>query len=336
VSAKTFGVELFQYTDAHEVLRDALLAEELGFASVWLGDSQLLWREVYVLLGAVAARTERIALATGVTNPLTRHPSVTASAAATLQELSGGRAILGIGAGFTAVRMLGWSPASRATLTRFVSDVRALCEGEPVDGESGELRLAFGAPGRCPPIVLAAAGPRMLRLAGEIADGVIVQGRCAPDATLDAMIAEVRAGRRAAGRESGRFLIASAAAAAVHADRRNALDAVKSFVSAQLLNPLWPVSDAARQARDAVRAAYGYADHMSPETAARFTSVIPDEVVPEFALAGTPEECRAQARALFAAGIDEITLRPYAVDGESRGAMMETLVRELVEPLRGS
>ena len=53
------------------------------------------------------------------------------------------------------------------------------------------------------------------------------------------------------------------------------------------------------------------------------------------ALAGTPDECRAHARALFDAGIDEITFRPYAVDGESRGAMMETLVRELVEPLRG-
>src|SRR5437868_1271085 len=143
MSEKTFGVELFQYTDAHEVLRDALLAEELGLASVWLGDSQLLWREVYVLLGAVAARTERI--------------------------------------------------------------------------------------------VLAAAGPRMLRLAGEIADGVIVQGRCAPDATMSSMIEEVRAGRRAAGRESGRFLVASAAAAAVHADRRKALDAVKPLVSVQLL-----------------------------------------------------------------------------------------------------
>src|SRR5919199_5132472 len=99
MKAPRFGVELHEYVDAATVLREARQAEALGYASVWLGDSQLIWRELYVLLGAVAATTARVALGTGVTNPITRHPAVTAGALMTLQELSRGRAILGIGLG---------------------------------------------------------------------------------------------------------------------------------------------------------------------------------------------------------------------------------------------
>src|SRR5689334_2212370 len=132
MSRRCFGVELYEYLDALTVLEEVQLAEELGYDTVWLGDSQSIWRELYVLLGAAATTTTQIALGIGVTNPVTRHLAVTASALATTQELSRGRAILGVGVGDSAVRTVGLAPATRAEMTRFVETVRSLIRGEAV------------------------------------------------------------------------------------------------------------------------------------------------------------------------------------------------------------
>ena len=111
MSRRCFGVELYEYLDARTVLEEVQLAEELGYDSVWLGDSQLIWRELYVLLGAAATTTARVALGVGV-EPVTRHLAVTASAIATMQELSRGRAILGVGVGDSAVHTAGLAPVT--------------------------------------------------------------------------------------------------------------------------------------------------------------------------------------------------------------------------------
>ena len=118
MSEPRFGVELHEYLDAATVLAEAQQAEALGYASVWLADSQLIWRELCALLGAVAATTTRVTLGTGVTNPVTRHAAVTAGALATLQELSRGRAVLGIGLGYSSLATLGHRRPTRAALAR--------------------------------------------------------------------------------------------------------------------------------------------------------------------------------------------------------------------------
>ncbi|HEY7062760.1 MAG TPA: LLM class flavin-dependent oxidoreductase [Chloroflexota bacterium] len=332
--APRFGVELHEYLDAGTVLREAQQAEALGFASVWLGDSQLIWRELYVLLGAIAATTTRVTLGTGVTNPLTRHPAVTAGAITTLQELSRGRMVLGIGLGNTSLATLHQRPATRAELARCVASVRALCAGEPVAAEGGEIRLAFGAPGRCPPVAIAGAGPRLLRLAGEIGDGVVIAGMGHAGPALAAMLATVQAGCAASARPERPFTTYLGVAVAVHPDRATAIGAVRPHVvGSALRRPLWDLSAAARAASERVQAVYDPYDHMNPTD--KYAGLVPDEVVTELAIAGTPEECRAQARALFAAGVDEITIRPYAVDGAPRSATTETFAREVMQPLLG-
>jgi 5,10-methylenetetrahydromethanopterin reductase len=337
MSKVAFGVELFQYLDAPTLVEEIKLAEHLGFETVWLGDSQLLWRELYVLLGAAAVNTSRITLASGVTNPVTRHPAVTASALMTLQELSGNRALLGIGVGFTSLSIMGLPPTTRAELRRYVEAVRALCRGETVEGERVAMHLAFGAPDRCPPVVIPGSGPKMLRLAGEIGDGVILQS-CPPfpGETYHAMIGHVREGRAAAGREYAPFTTYLGLPAAAHRDRATAMASVKSHIAVGLLKPKWPISELALSAQDAVRAVYTSSpyDHMNAASIERFVGVIPDAVVPEFAIAGTPDECIEQCRALFAAGIDEITVRLYEMGGESRMASMEAFARDVIEPLR--
>src|SRR5437868_7802982 len=138
-----FGIELFQYLDAEQIVEEVRFVERLGYASVWLGDAQLLWREMYVLLGAAATATTRITLGAGVSNFATRHLSVTASAIMTLQELSRGRTALGVGVGGTSTGMVGLPHTTRAEMSQAIETVRALCAGQPVRAPSGEMRLVF-------------------------------------------------------------------------------------------------------------------------------------------------------------------------------------------------
>jgi 5,10-methylenetetrahydromethanopterin reductase len=328
----SFGVELHEYLDPRTVVDEAVLAERLGYDAVWFGDSQLIWREMYSVMGATAARTERVLLGTGVTNPVTRHVSVTASALGTLQELSGKRILAGIGIGDSAVKTMGQKPVTRASLARYVADVRGLAEGLRVASPAGELHLNFGAPGLCPPMVIAASGPKMLELAGEIGDGAVVTRRAQAGPVLDAMLARLGAGRVSAGREALPFRTCLSASFAVHPDRDPAIQAVRPHVASTLRHVHWAMSDAAREASERIAGAYDIYQHMDP--AAIHADLVPDAVVAEFAIAGAPTECVDQAVQLFEAGVDEITIRPYAVLGESRARTIEQFATEVMAPVR--
>src|SRR5436305_6665161 len=229
----SFGVELFQYPAPRAILEEVQLAERLGYDAIWLGDAQLLWRELYVMLGAAAALTSTIGIGSSVTNPITRLPSVTAGAIATLHELSGGRARLGIGVGGTSTGMMGAPSATRAQLTAYVRDVRALCAGETVAGSHGEMRLVYGSAETRPPIYVGGSGPKVLALAGEIGDGAIIGGgTCSPE-RLEAKLGAVQEGRALAAAE-GPFRVSLSATTAVHAERALALAAVRPAVAVNL------------------------------------------------------------------------------------------------------
>src|SRR5438445_335026 len=104
----------------------AKLSEELDFTHIWVGDSHLIWREAYVNMAAVALNTSKVKIGTGVTNPLTRHPSVVASAYATLEEYSPGRMIVGIGLGDSSVERCRKGP--RSARRRPSASLCARCE----------------------------------------------------------------------------------------------------------------------------------------------------------------------------------------------------------------
>jgi 5,10-methylenetetrahydromethanopterin reductase len=327
-----FGVELHEYLDPRTVVDEAALAERVGFDAVWFGDSQLIWREMYAVMGAAALRTERVLLGTGVTNPVTRDVSVTASGLATLQELSGGRILAGIGIGDSAVKTLGRKPVSRATLAQYVADVRDLAEGRRVASPTGELHLTFGADGLCPPMIIAASGPKMLELAGEIGDGAVVTRRAQAGPVLTSMLERVDAGRRSAGRQDRPFRTCLSASVAVHPDRDPAIQAVRPHVASTLRHVHWAMSEAAQAASERIARAYDIYQHMNP--AAIHADLVPDEVVTEFAIAGAPADCVEQALALFRAGVDEITIRPYGVLGASRATTIEQFARDVMDPVR--
>ena len=140
-----YGVGLFPTEPLPKMIRLAKLSERLGFSHIWVGDSHLIWREAYVNMAATALNTRKVKIGTGVTNPLTRHPSVLASAYATLEELSPRRFIVGIGLGDSSVETMGLKPARLAYFEKTIAQMRALLAGEEVEIESGAGGWTFRA-----------------------------------------------------------------------------------------------------------------------------------------------------------------------------------------------
>jgi 5,10-methylenetetrahydromethanopterin reductase len=177
--------------------QEAAVAEALGYDRIGIWDSPALFREPWVTLAAAARDTQRIALGPWVTNPLTRHPVVTASAAATLDELAPGRTYIGLGTGDTGVLHLGLKAATLAGLERYVLAVRRLLEDGQAEYDGQTVRLSWAR--RRIPIIVAAHGAKTLRLAGRIGDGVVIGLGVTPDVVQGAL-ALLGEGARAAGR----------------------------------------------------------------------------------------------------------------------------------------
>lgn len=186
--------------------RRARLAEYRGYDSLWVTE-RYFQEETFSLLGFLAAATERIELGVGVVNPYTRHPGLTAMAAATVDRLSAGRLLLGLGRSDPGVieDTLGIPYGDpRETLAEAVDVIRRLLARETVDQPDARFAVRDASlavrPLRPTPIYLAAIGPRALRLAGAIADGVLLNAYV-PAAYVPHAVAEVRAGAEEAGRD---------------------------------------------------------------------------------------------------------------------------------------
>ena len=162
-----FGINRQDAETPARFAEDVARIETLGWDCVWLPDSQLRRRDTYVLLAAAALATESIQLGTLIVNPITRHPSVTASSIATIDELAPGRVSLGFGAGDTAVRLSGLRPARVGEMEDAIVLMRKLLAGEAVEvGAERPANLPFHRP---VPIWLTAGGPRTLEMGGRVA-----------------------------------------------------------------------------------------------------------------------------------------------------------------------
>jgi len=180
-------------------------AEDLGFDPLLFSDTVSLShfhvRDPYVILALAAGATKTATIGTCVTNPLTRHLTVTANAFGSVDDAAGGRTALGIGSGDTATFLLGKSFARLGAMRETLRVLRALLDGRPVEFEGQELRSNWRKPDL--PIFLAADGPKTLALGGELADGIIVGAGVTPEVirwVRDRVAeGEARAGRAAGG-----------------------------------------------------------------------------------------------------------------------------------------
>src|SRR3954452_8680078 len=174
-----FGVTVLPDPPGRRLVELIVKAERLGFDSGWTYDSPILWQEPYPLISLLVERTQRMRLGMCVTNPVTREPAVTASAHATLQDISGGRIVMGIGRGDSAVRVMGRQPTKIAEFERRLRMIKEFMNGRPVEWEGTEIHLKWAQELPEIPLYVAGYGPRALTVAGRVGDGVIIQ-RAAP------------------------------------------------------------------------------------------------------------------------------------------------------------
>ena len=198
------------------------LAEQLGYDSTYV--THIAGRDSLTLLMAYAAATERIRLGTGVLPIYSRTPVATAQQAATIDEYSGGRMVLGLGVSHavTVENWYGTKIEHPVTVMReYVELLRAMFEGrDPPESNYFPTRFRFMGyePRADQPIYVAALSTNMLRLAGEVADGVMLW-LCNPDYVRDVVVPAVRAGREKAGKDLEGFDVVAAVPAAVTDDR---------------------------------------------------------------------------------------------------------------------
>jgi 5,10-methylenetetrahydromethanopterin reductase len=314
VSNFEFGVGLFPTESLPKMVQLAKVTEELGYSHIWVGDSHLIWREAYVNMAAMALSTTRVKLGTGVTNPLTRHPSVVASAYATLEEYAPGRTIVGIGLGDSSVETMGMKPAKLSYFEKTMAQMRQLLDGQEVQLETGKIHLLHPCKNKVP-IYVAASGPKMLELSGRIADGIIVLVGVADEYIAHAK-ERIAAGAKAAGRKVEDINLVLWVPCAV-SDTAPAKDAVKAHVARVVAHPLPYVLDPTEQkVLEEIRKTYDYYHHMDQQ--ANHAEVIPDWLVDKFAIAGSVAECRAQIERIKKSGIQQIAIIPYSPPGGSR------------------
>ena len=196
-STPAFGLNRFDWTSTEAFVADIARAEELGFGYALIPWNPLARLDPYMQLAVAAGRTSRIRLGLLLDNPVLHHPAASASAIATLDEISGGRALLTYGVGDTAVRWLGLRPARVAELEEATVFARRLLAGEEV--EVGAVRPARLQHARPAPVWIAAGGPKTIEMAGRVADGVFLRVGRHPE-NLRTAIERVHAGARSAGR----------------------------------------------------------------------------------------------------------------------------------------
>ena len=169
-----FGVAMGMKESIDEIAGQALVAEESGFSHMSFLDSHNRSRDVYVMMAIAALNTRRIHIGQMVTLPFTRHPSVTANATATVNELSGGRVFLGMGAGGSAMFSMGMKPRPLKDVRETVEFIRKYIKGEEAEFKGARMHSEWVR--QSMPIYMAASSPRNLQMAGELADGVIFGG----------------------------------------------------------------------------------------------------------------------------------------------------------------
>lgn len=319
------SIHFSNHDSALSTVQDIVRAEAAGLRRAWISED-LFFRGALPLAAAALARTSTIELAFGVLAPQHRHPASLAMDIRTLRDLAPDRVIVGLGAGVAERGVLLDQPASPPLriVDEAVSGVRTLLAGDQLDQDgvlhrSVGLRLTGEVSPEVPPFYVAAVGPKALAQAGRAMDGVILTLMCSREHARWAA-ARVAEAARAAGREQ--VPIVAYLPIAVHQDRARAKDRMRtmfagyvakwsqvSFLSRLFLD--WSDLDVERMAliRDAVA------------TGAELHDLIPDELIDQYCIAGTPEECVRLLHEFGETGITEVALEP----GEDLDAVLTFL-----------
>jgi probable F420-dependent oxidoreductase len=295
-------------------------AEQAGFSYGWVFDSHVLWLEPYPLLTLMAQATRQMRLGTCVTNPAVRDVTVTASLLATLNLISGGRMVLGIGRGDSSRRVLGKKPTTLAQMEQAILDIRDLAAGRAVEYEGDQVRLSWaeGSAERLP-VWVAGYGPKALQLAGRVADGVVLQ--FADPHLIAWSLGFVRQGAEQAGRDPASIQVMAAAPVWVSDDLALARERVRWFpalVSNHVVDLIsrYDPSELPPELTAYVRNREGYDYQHHAEVGSDNGSFVSDDVVDRFCVVGPAEAHLQRLRELAAIGVTQFNIYLMCGDEE--------------------
>ena len=333
--------------------RHAAAAEQAGYDGLSLVDSQNLAGDCYVGLALAAKATTRLKLATGVTNPVTRHPAATAAAIAAVHAESGGRAVLGIGRGDSALAHLGYAPAKVPVFERTLRRIQGYLRGEEVPFEADANLATLGladAPKASRlawlsrdlpkvPVDVAATGPRMIGIAARLAERVTFAVGADP-ARVRWAIESAREARRKAGLDPAGVSLGAWVNVVVHDDAATAKAlgegglALFARFSALHGTPVGPASEADRALLRKVHDAYDMNRHA--RTGSQQAALLDAGFADRFAVFGPPAHCIARLRELVALGLERLMIVGASIgaDREQARACEARFVREVLPALR--
>ena len=305
----------------------AAAAERHGFEALWYIDFQLGMKDVYAAMNLAAIATTKMYIGPSVTNLVTRHPTVTANAITALDELTDGHAMLGIGAGWSAVYGAGGQPSKLGDISRSIDEFRQLFTGEEHDiyADRTQLKTARGQI----PIYIAVSQPGMLRLAGEKADGAILMGAADPD-FCKWQLDYIYEGIEKAGRDRSDVLVDLVVTMSCRDDEEAALNDVRAWATSQaatfdpwkVMPPAW---ERFRPEFATAASEYHLVDHLSLH--AEHKQIVSDEFVQSVAIAGNEATCIARLKELAELDIDRIT---FALLSGGRMDRMEQIATRII------
>lgn len=325
-----FGISLPTDPPIGAQVEKAKLAEACGFTNVWCWDTHILMQEYSPQMTLIGASTERVAIGACVTNPVTRHVTVVASFFATLANLIGSdRVICGIGRGDSAVRIRRAKPARLAQVEEAMGIIRALTRGDEIEVDGYPVKLEWAAAGQVP-LYLGAYGPRALRLAGRVADGVILQ--VADPFFVEWCLRHVQAGLEEAGRDAATFRVQVAAPSYPSDDVDEARAQLRWFPAlvgnhiADILrhHDSGEIPDYISNYVEA-RTQYDYRQHTRRE--AEHYDYVPDEIIDRFTVTGSVAEVKEKLRELESVGVTEFNMYT-TFEGPER--VIETYGRDVI------
>ncbi|MEE3014415.1 MAG: LLM class flavin-dependent oxidoreductase [Chloroflexota bacterium] len=292
--------------------------EDAGFDGVGLLDSQMLERDVFVSMAHALMNTKSINVASAVTNPVTRHPSVLASAASTLAEVAPGRAKIWIGRGYSSANVVGIPPATVRQMRDAVVTMKSLMDGEELDFGTITSRMKHGG-GETTPVYIAATGPKVMRVAGEVADGAVLMTGIHPD-----QVAQSRElifdGARAAGRDPDDIETIYTCTTIIRDDLKEAREVARPLAVARLMQPTYKrwlkaagMDFSEFELPRGLWDLYPDVPHAEDwEKAKELCAFLPDDALGQLCdsmgLIGTPEYCAERIKKAEQAGMEHIYL----------------------------
>jgi len=353
----------FTETDLRAAAAQAKRFEDDGWDGAVMVDSQCMFAEVWMYLAVCAQGTQRLGFGTGVTNLVTRHPSVTAAAAASLQLLSGGRASLGVGRGDSALAYVGASPQRIAQFEHYLEVLQTYLRGDEVAMEDASSMLVGAAAGfdnlaigSAPPgsrlkwmdafdipkvpVEAYGTGQRAISSAARVADNVMMMLTAEPQRVAWG-VDLVRKAAAEAGRDG--VGIGCALIVVPHDDPQAARDIARPQVASQarfsVMNHkvIGPATDSQRETMLAIARAYDMNKHGSVEGAtSAHADAADDDFVDQFGVVGTVETCVSRLVELKGLGVTRMSLwLPYARN-EVSSRSYDLLMSEVLPRVRAS